>query len=102
MSFRLIAAGIVLSTLFSGTADACLSRRSRCCRPTKCQAVERAESCKTCEPCAAAYGETSVAQGSYSAFAGPGGIYGVNTLTGQVYKYEDASGRWEPFKSSIP
>ena len=94
MGLRLLVAGVVLSTLLPGTADACLFRRGRCCRPIRCYAVEQTEPCKS-------YGEAGAAQGAYSAFVGPdGAMYGVNTFTGQVYKLTD--GAWKPHAPSMP
>jgi hypothetical protein len=94
MRLRLIAVGVLFSTLMSGTADAGLFRCGRCCRPTKCCAVEQLEPCKT-------YGAAAGAQGAYSAFVGAdGAMYGVNTFTGQVYKLTD--GVWKPHAPSMP
>jgi hypothetical protein len=102
MRFRPVAVAIALSTIAPGTAEAGFFGFGRCCcsRPVKCQSVEQTQPCS-------AYGEAggygAGAEGTYNAFAGSDGVlYGVNTLTGQVYKFNSASRNWEKHGTSIP
>lgn len=99
MLVRCIAVVVALSAFAPSTADARHHRiGNRCCsRPAKCESAQEAKACE-------AYVETSEMSGGgggYNAFAGPNGVYGVNTFTGQVYKFNQSTGEFEKLGKAI-
>lgn len=105
VGFSRMAVAVVLSAIVPSAADAASLRKNRCCPPAKCQTTAAcAEPCATvCETalCEMASGVAARPEGSYSAFTGVDGtLYGLNTATGQVYKFAD--GDWHEFEKSIP
>jgi hypothetical protein len=104
MNFRLIIAGIALSTMLVGNADARLLSNHCCARTVKCKQTEKSN-CGDENACCEAYAETGSGvdgRGTYNAIVGPDGIYGVNTSTGKVYKYNEATGQWDNFTPAMP
>jgi len=56
--------------------------------------------CKAVEQKAVQYGTLGP---RYNAFAGANGVlYGVNTFTGQVFKYSESTQNWDPLQKTIP
>jgi hypothetical protein len=96
MQLKVVILGLGLSALLPGPADAgLLWFGRRCTTTTCCQGTNQVEPCRTLY-------QAGASEARYNAFAGPDGLYGVNTLTGQVYRWDTSTETWKPLAKAIP